>query len=112
MRLFFPDESWPELLGALFQLSQAPEADKRETAFRVFVTTPGIIEKQHESTVLEAFNKGFADDAVIVSDMDLKAEREKIAMADSRFRSVWLPWRHLPPSSAPSERRLSRSTTT
>lgn len=71
MRIISTDESWPELLGALFQLSQAPEADKRETAFRVFVTTPGIIEKQHESTVLEAFNKGFADDAVIVSYMDL-----------------------------------------
>jgi importin-5 len=62
------DDSWPDLLGALFQLSQAPEPDKRETAFRVFATTPGIIEKQHETVVLEAFNKGFTDDAVVVSD--------------------------------------------
>ncbi|KAG7127272.1 Importin subunit beta-3 like protein [Verticillium longisporum] len=28
------NDSWPELLGALFQLSMAPEAEKRETAFR------------------------------------------------------------------------------
>jgi hypothetical protein len=60
------DDSWPELLGALFQLSQAPETEKRETAFRVFATTPGIIEKQHEETVLQAFQKGFKDDAVQV----------------------------------------------
>jgi hypothetical protein len=60
------NDNWPELLGALFQLSQAPEPEKRETAFRVFATTPGIIEKQHEETVLQAFQKGFKDDAVQV----------------------------------------------
>ncbi|KAF5682658.1 importin subunit beta-3 [Fusarium denticulatum] len=57
---------WPELLGALFQLSQAPEPEKRENAFRVFATTPAIIEKQHEEAVLQAFQKGFKDDAVMV----------------------------------------------
>lgn len=60
------DQTWPELLGALFQLSLAPEADKRETAFRVFATTPSIIEKQHEDTVMQAFQKGFKDDSVKV----------------------------------------------
>ncbi|KAG5985303.1 hypothetical protein E4U55_006783 [Claviceps digitariae] len=60
------NDSWPELLGVLFQLSQAPELEKRENAFRVFKTTPGIIEKQHEETVLQAFQKGFQDDAVTV----------------------------------------------
>lgn len=59
-------DPWPELLGALFQLSQAPEAEKRENAFRVFATTPAIIEKQHEEAVLQAFQKGFKDDAVMV----------------------------------------------
>jgi hypothetical protein len=33
----------------------------------VFATIPGIIEGQHESIVIEAFQKGFKDDAVIVS---------------------------------------------
>ncbi|KAK1638101.1 armadillo-type protein [Colletotrichum phormii] len=60
------NDSWPELLGGLFQLSIAPDAEKRETAFRVFATTPGIIEKQHEDTVIQAFQKGFKDDSVQV----------------------------------------------
>ena len=59
-------DSWPELLGVLFQLSQAPEGEKRENAYRVFATTPSIIEKQHEETVMQAFQKGFKDEAVMV----------------------------------------------
>lgn len=51
----------------LFNLSVAPDAGKRETAYRVFTTTPGIIEKQHEGAVLEAFSRGFKDEAVGVS---------------------------------------------
>lgn len=48
----------------LFQLSIAPDVGKRETAFRVFTTTPGIIEKQHEEAVAQAFTRGFKDEAV------------------------------------------------
>jgi len=59
-------EYWPDLLAVLFQLSTAPDAGKRETAFRVFTTTPGIIEKQHEEAVAQAFTKGFKDDSVAV----------------------------------------------
>ena len=60
-------EQWPELLGVLFQASQSPEAGVREAAFRIFATTPGIIEKQHEETVLGVFTKGFRDDNISVS---------------------------------------------
>lgn len=60
------DQQWPEILAVLFNLSVAPDAGKRETAYRVFATTPGIIERQHESAVLEAFNRGFKDDSVAV----------------------------------------------
>lgn len=60
------DERWTELLQALFQLAQAQEADKRETAYRVFATTPGIIGKEQEEAVILAFQKGFKDDAVKV----------------------------------------------
>lgn len=60
------DETWPEILGGLFQLSLQPEAEKRETAFRVFATTPSIISGQYEEAVLQAFNKGFKDDSVSV----------------------------------------------
>ncbi|KAF2252589.1 ARM repeat-containing protein [Trematosphaeria pertusa] len=52
---------WPELLGALFQASQSSDPGQRETAFRIFSTTPGIIEKQHEEVVMTAFKGGFAD---------------------------------------------------
>jgi hypothetical protein len=59
-------EQWPELLGALFQASQSADPGQREGAFRIFATTPGIIERQHEETVLAAFAKGFKDDDVSV----------------------------------------------
>ena len=59
-------EQWPQLLGVLFNLSQSADAGKRESAFRIFATTPGIIEKQHEEVVLGAFTKGFKDDDVSV----------------------------------------------
>ncbi len=38
----------------------------RECAFRIFATTPGIIEKQHEGVVQEVFSKGFKDNSVDV----------------------------------------------
>jgi len=59
-------EQWQELLGALFQASQSTDAGQRENAFRIFATTPGIIEKQHEEVVLSAFTKGFEDEDVSV----------------------------------------------
>lgn len=61
-----PGENWPELLQVLFVASQSQDAGQREVAFRIFTTTPGIIEKQHEETVLSAFTKGFEDVDVIV----------------------------------------------
>ena len=63
-------ENWPELLQVLFVASQSLDAGQREGAFRIFTTTPGIIEKQHESTVLAVFTKGFKDDDVSVRHSD------------------------------------------
>ena len=60
-------EPWPELLGVLFHMSQSADAGQREGAFRIFATTPAIIEKQHEDLVQSAFTKGFKDDNVSVS---------------------------------------------
>jgi len=60
-------EQWPELLGTLFQLSNSADVGQREAAFRIFATTPGIIEKQHEEVVLSAFTKGFKDDDASVT---------------------------------------------
>jgi hypothetical protein len=45
----------------LFQASQSPDPAQRENAFRIFSTTPQIIEKQHEDVVMTAFKGGFAD---------------------------------------------------
>ncbi|KAI5304014.1 hypothetical protein KEM56_006956 [Ascosphaera pollenicola] len=59
-------EPWPELLGILFQLSQAPDASVRESAFRIFSTTPDVIEKQHEEMASGVFRKGFQDDSIQV----------------------------------------------
>ncbi|KAI9804140.1 MAG: hypothetical protein M1825_001542 [Sarcosagium campestre] len=58
-------EQWPELLEVLFQTSQSPDAGQREAAFRIFATTPGIIERQHEDTVLAVFVKGFKDEGAV-----------------------------------------------
>ncbi|RKF55383.1 Importin subunit beta-3 [Golovinomyces cichoracearum] len=57
---------WPEILGVLFSLSISHIVGQREIAYRIFSTTPGIIEKQNEDTVLSAFTKGFKDDDVTV----------------------------------------------
>ncbi|KAI9375413.1 armadillo-type protein [Aspergillus egyptiacus] len=59
-------EQWPELLGILFQASQSPDAGLREASFRIFSTTPSVIEKPHEDAVLGVFSKGFKDDVVSV----------------------------------------------
>lgn len=59
-------DTWSNLLGALFQASQSADAGQREAAFRIFATTPGIIEKQHEEVVLGSFTKGFKDGDVAV----------------------------------------------
>ncbi|KAH8687154.1 armadillo-type protein [Tricladium varicosporioides] len=59
-------EQWPEVLGVLSTLSISPQVGQREIAYRIFSTTPGIIEKQHEDTVLSAFTRGFKDDDVPV----------------------------------------------
>ncbi len=59
-------ENWPELLHALFAFSQSQDPGQREGAFRIFTTTPGIIEQQHEEIVLGAFTKGFKDADVSV----------------------------------------------
>ncbi|KAI9685217.1 MAG: hypothetical protein M1820_010831 [Bogoriella megaspora] len=74
-------EVWPELLGTLFHASQSQDSSVRETAFRIFETTPGIIEKQHESAVLEVFMKGFKDN-------DVSVRLAAVAAFSSFFRSL------------------------
>ena len=63
----------------LFQLSTSKEVGQREISYRIFSTTPGIIEKQHEDTVLTAFTQGFKDEDVTVKfPFKLGAERTQL----------------------------------
>lgn len=67
--IYAPDgsrDTWPDLLNALYQASQSPDANLRESAFRIFETTPGIIEKQHEDIIVAVFQKGIKDEDVNV----------------------------------------------
>ena len=59
-------DTWPELLQALFQASQSPDANMRESAFRILETTPSIVEKQHENVAYGVFEKGIKDEDVSV----------------------------------------------
>lgn len=76
----------------LFQLSIAEDPGKRESAFRVFNTTPGIIEKQHHEAVGQAFTKGFKDDSVGVCQNNVTVCRTG-GSADISHRSASQPWR-------------------
>jgi hypothetical protein len=60
------EQTWPGLLATLFQLSNDEDADKRATAYRIFATTPGIIENNPEEAICQAFSKGFSDAVVSV----------------------------------------------
>lgn len=55
-------DTWPDLLNGLYQASQSPDPALRESAFRIFETTPGIIEKQHEEVITAVFQKGIKDE--------------------------------------------------
>ena len=51
----------------LSNLTRSNDAGQRGAAFRVFATTPDIIEKEHEQAVLGAFQAGFKDADLSVS---------------------------------------------
>jgi hypothetical protein len=87
---------WPELLGSLFQASQSADAAQRENAFRIFSTTPQIIEKQHEDVVVTAFKGGFAD-----SETSVRSSTPARGLKTNDCpRYASLPLKHSRPSSA------------
>lgn len=75
------DEPWPELLQALFAASKSADPSHREGAFRIFTTTPGIIEKQHGEVVKEVFSAGFHD-------QDQKVRIAAMEAFSAFFRSI------------------------
>ena len=82
--LLCSDEPWPELLQALFEASKSPHASFREGAFRIFTTTPGIIEKQHGDIAKGVFGEGFADP-------DQKVRIAAMEAFSAFFRSIKKP---------------------
>ncbi|KAM3422465.1 hypothetical protein BST61_g2813 [Cercospora zeina] len=66
-------DTWPDLLNALYHASQSTDADVRESAFRIFEATPGIIEKQHEEAIIQVFQKGIKDEDMKVRIATMKA---------------------------------------
>lgn len=95
-----------ELLAALFQASQSNDAGMRECAFRIFSTTPGIIEREHEGVVQEVFGKGFKDSSV-----DVGCPMDDFGMSLLIYsRSDCPPSRRSQHFSIQSPKRLSRNT--
>ena len=84
-------ELWPELLQTLFHASQSQDPGQREGAFRIFTTTPGIIESQHEETVLAAFTKGFKDSDVVVKIAAMEAFSSFFAVVDKKAQKKYYP---------------------
>ena len=84
-------EVWSELLQTLFHASQSQDAGQREGAFRIFTTTPGIIESQHEDTVLAAFTKGFKDDDVTVRIAAMEAFSSFFAVVNKKAQKKYYP---------------------
>ncbi|PPJ57756.1 hypothetical protein CBER1_00214 [Cercospora berteroae] len=66
-------DTWPDLLNSLYQASQSTDADVRESAFRIFEATPGIIERQHEDVIIQVFQKGIKDEDMKVRIATMKA---------------------------------------
>ncbi|KAM3548004.1 hypothetical protein MY1884_009355 [Beauveria asiatica] len=85
------EDRWTEVLQVLFQLTQAPEADKRETAYRVFATTPDVIGQDQADAVLLAFQKGFKDDAVNVRLSAMDAFAAFFRNIDKKSRTKYSP---------------------
>ena len=84
-------EVWSELLQTLFHASQSQDAGQREGAFRIFTTTPGVIESQHEDTVLAAFTKGFKDDNVLVRIAAMEAFSSFFAVVNKKAQKKYYP---------------------
>ncbi|KAL9615493.1 MAG: hypothetical protein Q9167_000006 [Letrouitia subvulpina] len=85
------NQSWPELLQVLFIASQSQDAGQREAAFRIFTSTPAIIEKQYEDSVLPAFNKGFKDGETVVRIAAMEAFSSFFASVNKKVQKKYYP---------------------
>ncbi|CAI5757055.1 unnamed protein product [Candida verbasci] len=56
-----PSGTWNELIPALFEATKAQDPSFRESAFRVFSSSPELIDKTYINDVLPIYNAGFDD---------------------------------------------------
>ncbi|KAL8882256.1 MAG: hypothetical protein Q9198_000720 [Flavoplaca austrocitrina] len=85
------EQSWGELLHTLFVASQSQDPGQRESAFRIFATTPAIIEKQHEDSVVPAFTKGFKDADILVRIAALEAFSSFFSSLQKKSQKKYYP---------------------
>lgn len=52
---------WPELLYALFQGAKSPDAQTRESSFRVFSNIPEVVGESHLTSIIPIFTDGLSD---------------------------------------------------
>lgn len=57
----FPIDKWDNLLKALFDCTQSPNAAHRESAFRIFATVPDLIAGQHTDALKNVFMTSLTD---------------------------------------------------
>ena len=81
-------ETWTELLVALSNLSRSTESGQRSAAFRVFATTPEIIEKDHEQAVMGVFQQGFQDSDLVVCYGHIELLRVKLTGFQVRLAAM------------------------
>ncbi|KAL8690553.1 MAG: hypothetical protein Q9218_004030 [Villophora microphyllina] len=84
-------QMWQELLQGLFALSTSQDAGQRELAFRIFATTPAIIEKQHEDNVKQAFTRGFQDGNIEVRTAAMEAFSSFFASLQKKSQKKYYP---------------------
>ncbi|KAJ1723452.1 importin subunit beta-3 [Coemansia erecta] len=84
-------ESWPELLGALYACAQDADAQRRESAYRVFTACPELLESQDAAAISGAFAGAFGDGDAAVRLAALQAAVAFIVNAGDRQRAALAP---------------------
>ncbi|KAI8056197.1 importin beta-3 subunit [Syncephalis plumigaleata] len=80
-------QPWPALETLLFELCNAPVADRRDCAFRIFASIPAILEGQPPENVLNAFLGRLCDENAAVQLSSMRACVAFLMEADVRVRN-------------------------
>ncbi|KAI9190858.1 importin subunit beta-3 [Polychytrium aggregatum] len=89
--LFTMQESWPELLGAVFECTKSPSADHRDSALRIISSVPSLITEQDPSGVAHVFAASLQDGVLNIRASALKAIVSYMVSANKAGRSAVQP---------------------